>query len=77
VADVNDDGIVLGHVEESTLDANAAGTVEQAMHPGPRTVRPNATIDTIRRRVQKHDLATLIVTRSDGRLVGVVRRDLD
>jgi CBS domain-containing protein len=72
---VNDEGIVLGQLVETALDANASVTAEEAMRPGPSTVRPNASIETIRRRIEKHDLTTVIVTRSDGRLVGVVRRE--
>jgi CBS domain-containing protein len=72
---LNGEGIVLGQVEERALEANVAGTIEEAMRPGPSTVRPNATVETIRRRFEKHGLSTVIVTRSDGRLVGVVRRE--
>ena len=72
---VNDEGVVFGQVGESELAAHAGATVEEAMRPGPSTVRPSASIATIRRRIEKHDLATVIVTRSDGRLLGVVRRE--
>jgi Mg/Co/Ni transporter MgtE len=72
---VNDEGVVLGQVGRNALQADAAVTVEEAMTSGPSTVRPNAAAEAIRRRIEKHDLTTVIVTRSDGRLVGVVRRD--
>jgi Mg/Co/Ni transporter MgtE len=72
---VNDERVVLGQLVETALDANAAVTAEEAMRAGPSTVRPNASIEAIRRRIENHDLTTVIVTRSDGRLVGVVRRE--
>jgi Mg/Co/Ni transporter MgtE len=72
---VNDEGVVLGQVGRSALRSGDAATVEEAMRSGPSTVRPNAAIEAIRRRIEKHDLTTVIVTRSDGRLVGVVRRE--
>jgi Mg/Co/Ni transporter MgtE len=72
---VNDEGVVLGQVGRNALQADAAVTVEEAMTSGPSTVRPNAAVEAIRRRIESYDLTTVIVTRSDGRLVGVVRRD--
>jgi Mg/Co/Ni transporter MgtE len=72
---VNDEGVVLGQIGRNALQADEAVTVEEAMTSGPSTVRPNAAVEAIRRRIEKHDLTTVIVTRSDGRLVGVVRRE--
>jgi Mg/Co/Ni transporter MgtE len=72
---VNDEGVVLGQVGRNALQADEAVTAEEAMTSGPSTVRPNAAVKAIRRRIEKYDLTTVIVTRSDGRLVGVVHRD--
>jgi Mg/Co/Ni transporter MgtE len=72
---VDDDRVVLGQVGRSALRSGNAATVEEAMRSGPSTVRPSASIEAIRRRIENHDLTTVIVTLSDGRLVGVVRRE--
>ena len=72
---VNAEGVVLGQVGRSALRSAEAWTVEKAMHSGPSTMRPNASLETIRRRLEKYDLTTVIVTRSDGRLLGAVRRE--
>jgi Mg/Co/Ni transporter MgtE len=71
---INDEGVVLGQVGRNALLADEAVTVEEAMTSGPSTVRPDAAAEAIRRRIEKYDLTTVIVTRSDGRLVGVVHR---
>jgi Mg/Co/Ni transporter MgtE len=72
---LNDERVVLGLIGRSALQAEDSVTVDEAMSPGPSTVRPNASVEAIRRRIEKQDLTTVIVTRSDGRLVGVIRRE--
>jgi Predicted transcriptional regulator containing CBS domains len=49
--------------------------VEEAMSLGPRTIRPSARKGKIEQRMRDQNLAHLLVTRSDGTLVGVLRRD--
>jgi Mg/Co/Ni transporter MgtE len=72
---VNDEGVVLGQIGRNALQADEAVTVEEAMTSGPSTVRPNAAVESLRRRIEQYDLTTVIVTRSDGHLVGIVHRD--
>jgi CBS domain-containing protein len=43
------------------------------MTPGPSTVRPSARLDAIANRMRDENLTRLLVTRSDGALVGVLR----
>jgi Mg/Co/Ni transporter MgtE len=62
-------GVVQGRLERSALAADDDLSVEEAMTLGPRTVRPSLE------RMRKQNLTTLPVTRSDGVLVGVLRRD--
>jgi rhodanese-related sulfurtransferase len=68
-------GVLLGRVRRSALE-NIAGDapIEPIMEAGPSTVRPDVTVEELRRRLQDSELQTLLVTRSDGTLVGVVRR---
>jgi CBS domain-containing protein len=42
---------------------------------GPRTIRPSARRDAIAERMRDEGITLLVVTHSDGVLVGVVRRE--
>jgi CBS domain-containing protein len=72
---VNEHGIVLGRVGRQALGTDADSTVEEAMTAGPGTVRPNLTVATAVKRMRERDLTGLLVTRSDGTLVGLLRRE--
>jgi hypothetical protein len=50
-------------------------SIEQAMTPGPRTVRANLGTDVLLERMRERFARSYIVTTPDGRLVGLVRRD--
>ena len=49
--------------------------VERVMRPGPSTFRPYVSIDDINKFMMAHDLPNCPITTSDGRLVGLIRRD--
>ena len=68
---VNEERVVLGVVPS---DAPADARVADVMREGPSTKRPNLGADEIRRLMDEHRLERVIVTTSDGRLVGVFRR---
>jgi Mg/Co/Ni transporter MgtE len=69
-------GVLLGRVRRSALQGCAAhDSIEPAMEPGPSTIRPHKTADELRRRLGSSDVKTLVVTRPDGTVIGVVRRD--
>ena len=69
-----EDRTVLGRVRMSTLKIGAEGTAEDAMEPGPSTVRYDLAVDELRDRLDRRDLKTAIVTTPEGKLVGIVRR---
>jgi CBS domain-containing protein len=71
----NDRQVVLGLLGRNALRSKTQTTVESAMTPGPSTIRPSARIEAIGERMRKRDLTRIIVSRSDGTLVGVVRRE--
>ena len=71
----NDRQVVLGLLGRSALNKNQQTTVEKAMTPGPSTIRPSARLAAIRERMRDQELTRIIVSRSDGVLVGVVRSD--
>lgn len=69
------DGVVVGRLGRRAVRADDAATVEQAMSEGPGTVRPNVPLERLVERLRERNLQTALVTTSDGKLVGVVRRE--
>jgi hypothetical protein len=68
-------GVLLGRARRPALQALAADDpVEPVIEPGPSTIRPHLTPHELRQRLQRSGVQTLVVTRPDGTLVGVVRR---
>jgi CBS domain-containing protein len=71
----NERGVVAGVLERAAIRSGERVLVEEAMFLGPRTIRPSARKGAIEKRMRDQNLAHLLVTRSDGTLVGVLRRD--
>ena len=71
---VNASGVVLGRLGRKALASEEDVAVEAAMTAGPSTVRPSITLAEIVERMQSQNLTSALVTRSDGSLVGVLRR---
>jgi rhodanese-related sulfurtransferase len=70
------DDVVLGRVRRSALDGLPdEDPVEPIMEAGPSTIRPHLPADALREKLESSDVHTLVVTRPDGTLIGVVRRD--
>ena len=72
---VDQTGIVVGRLGRSALRREQDVSVEEAMTPGPSTIRPSARLSTMVKRMREHDLANVAVTTSDGRLVGLLVRE--
>jgi Mg/Co/Ni transporter MgtE len=72
---VNAQQVVLGLLRAAELAAQPDLRIEQAMRPGPSTFRPFVSIQEIARLMTEHDLETSPITTSDGRLVGLLRRE--
>jgi CBS domain-containing protein len=68
-------GIVIGRLGRSALRGEQEQSVEDAMTPGPSTVRPSARLEAMVGRMHEQNLSNLPVTTSDGRLVGVLVRE--
>jgi CBS domain-containing protein len=68
-------GIVIGRLGRSALRDDQALRIEDAMTPGPSTVRPSARLEAMVKRMHEQNLTNLPVTTSDGRLVGLLVRD--
>jgi Mg/Co/Ni transporter MgtE len=71
----NDEGVVMGVLGRRALRSREAVRAEDAMTPGPRTIRPSAGREAIARRMREQNLTAIVVTRSDGVLFGVLRRE--
>ena len=71
---VNEQRVVLGLLRATELSAAPDLRIEQAMRPGPSTFRPFVAIEEMARFMVEHDLETSPITTSDGRLVGLLRR---
>jgi Mg/Co/Ni transporter MgtE len=72
---VNEQRVVLGRLGRKALGADTDESVEEAMTPGPNTVRPSIGVDALLERIRVRKLSSFLVTTPDGRLVGLVLRD--
>jgi CBS domain-containing protein len=68
-------GVVVGRLGRAALNGDDDVSVDEAMTLGPSTVRPALELDKALERMRKQNLTSLPVTRSDGVLVGVLRRE--
>jgi CBS domain-containing protein len=71
---VSQDRVVLGLLRAKELQADPELPVERAMRPGPSTYRPFVSVAEMRRTMTERNLDSSPVTTSDGRLVGLVRK---
>ena len=65
----------LGLLGQKTLRAAERVRAEEAMSLGRSTIRPSARRAAIAQRMRDQELARIVVTHSDGVLVGVLRRE--
>ncbi len=71
---VNEARVVLGCLRFDRLNAAPETTAEQAMEPGPTTIRPNEPLAKLASHLREKQVERSVVTTPDGRLVGVVER---
>ena len=72
---VDEDGVVLGRIGRKALASDDDVSAAEAMSLGPSTVRPSIGSDALAERMRERKLTSYVVTTSDGRLVGLVRRN--
>lgn len=71
---VNCERVVLGRLRGAALLAPAAQPVEAVMEAGPTTIRPDMRLTEMAERMRQKNTVSVIVTTSDGRLVGLLER---
>lgn len=71
---ISEDRVVLGLLRAAELDGDPSLLVEQVMRPGPSTYRPFVSVAQMRRTMTDRNLESSPVTTSDGKLVGLVRK---
>lgn len=72
---VNEQRIVLGRLREQALGGDDGANAEAVMEAGPTTIRPDAALDALGKRMRERRVGSMVVSTSDGVLVGVLRRD--
>jgi|SRR5215211_2404744 CBS domain-containing protein len=72
---VNKERVVLGLLREKELSSDPKVSVEEAMRNGPATFRPNKPVGNMAKRMQDREATAVLVTTSDGRLVGLLFRE--
>jgi Mg/Co/Ni transporter MgtE len=72
---VSETNVVLGLLRQKELSADADAEVEAAMLAGPSTFRPFVPIEEMATYMVEHKMESAPITTSDGRLVGVLRRE--
>jgi len=71
---VSQERVVLGLLRANELQAAPHLLVDQVMRPGPSTYRPFVSVEEMRRTMIERNLESSPVTTSDGKLVGLVRK---
>jgi predicted transcriptional regulator len=71
---VSEQRVVLGLLRAKELQADPDLLVERVMRPGPSTFRPSVSVEKMRRIMIDRNLENSPVTTSNGKLVGLVRK---
>jgi CBS domain-containing protein len=72
---VSKERVVLGLLREKELEADPEATAEEAMRNGPANFRPDEPAGKISKRMRERGASAILVTTSDGKLVGLFYRD--
>jgi CBS domain-containing protein len=72
---VDDRRVVLGRIGRRAIRGRADVSAEEAMTPGPSTIRPSARLGDVVERMERQKLTNLPVTTSEGQLVGLLLRN--
>ena len=71
---VNNERVVLGRLRGKALDADPGTRAEEVMEAGPTTFRPDARLAAVVEQTRTKNVKDVVITTSDGRLVGLLDR---
>jgi CBS domain-containing protein len=71
---LNAEGVVMGRLNPDALREPDDVPVERIMREGPTTVRPSEELEPLVERMRRADVDGILVTSSDGRLLGLLER---
>ena len=71
---VNETNVVLGRLRGEAWSAAPDTLVEDVMENGPTTFRPDNFLEPLVKRLQVKKVGSVIITNSDGVLIGILRR---
>ncbi|HSK87831.1 MAG TPA: CBS domain-containing protein, partial [Anaerolineales bacterium] len=71
---VNESSVVLGRLQREAWDADPETAVKEVMENGPTTFRPDNFLAPLVKRLQEKKVGSVIVTNSDGVLIGILYR---
>jgi len=71
---VNSQRVVFGMLTRKEFASDDDAVVEEVMQRGPSTFRPNVLCEEIVDYMSKRDMEHAVITTSNGRLVGLLRR---
>jgi CBS domain-containing protein len=71
----SDERVVLGLLRSKELESDPELPVERVMRPGPSTYRPFVSVEEMARTMSERNLENSPITTSDGKLVGLVRKE--
>jgi CBS domain-containing protein len=74
---VNDRHVVLGVLDKAVETIDPTTLISDVMNPGPTTVRPYTLVERALDRLEKQNLEAVVVTSSDGELMGIFRRPVN
>ncbi len=71
---LSEDGVLIGVFEHLNGSIDPSTPVKNVMDPAPTTVRPSVSVDSAMKQLDKSEADELLVTSSDGKLLGLFRR---
>ena len=71
---VNELNVVLGRLRGEAWKAELQTPVEEVMEKGPSTFRPDVFLETLVKRMLNKKVGSVIITNSDGVLIGILYR---
>src|SRR5207244_13106687 len=70
---VGPERVVLGLLRKAELEGDPNATAEQVMRSGPKTLRPNVTLEELLKSMRDQDIQTnSLITTAQGNVLGVI-----